>query len=835
MRPTTRTLESVPQPMRRPGHLTSDVRLLRDVAFGVRLLVKSPSFTIITLIVFAIGIGAATAIVSVADTLFLRPLAVAHADRVMTVWQYNREGGLRGQDVAPGNAIDWMARARSFDSTAVAESLAFNLNFAGREPDYLTAARVSDRFFTVLGVNALHGRTFLPEEYQRGGARVVMLSHATWTFRFGGDPLVVGRTVRLEASEPFTVVGVMPAGLELRLFHDSSGARRPETAIWMPKQGFEAAEKSARGGGFWNVLGRLRPGVSVDQAQAEFDVISAQLARDYPATNAKVGAEVVPLRSHLAGSMRDVLPLLAGAAAILLIIACANVANLLMAHGAARGQEFAVRQALGASRPQLVRQMLVETLLLALAGGVLGLVMARWTLDVFERLRPRDIGLLDSVPIDVRAAAIACAVTVIAAILAGLTPSLQLSRPAAANALRERRQTSSRKTRMVLVVVEVAAALLLAVGAGLLVRSFMLVQRVDPGFDHKHVSVLQLFVSSRIQAIPTRIVFFDQLLDRVRALPGVVAAGAVSSLPFGEARVIVRGPLAIPDRPSAPGDDALAYMSAVTGDYFKTMDVPLVAGRLFNATDTADSRQVVLVSRSAAQQFWRGADPLRSKVRFRFSGKTFDAEVVGVVGDVRHETLERPAAAEVFVPYAQIGFHTLTFVVQTTPGSPASLPALKEQVWSLDPLQPIYHTATLDGLIAKTLAGRRFSLFVLGGCALAALLLSTAGIYGVMSFTTSQRTREFGVRMALGAVHRDILALVLREGLALAAAGLGIGIIGALLIARAWRTLLFGVTASDPLTFVIVSLMFLLVAAAASYLPAKRAMRVDPVRALRFE
>ena len=808
---------------------------MMTIAYPIRLLLKSPGATIITLFVFAIGIGAATAIVSVADALFMRPLPMAQPDRLMTVWQYNRDTGLHGEDVAPGNAIDWIARGRSFEAAAIAEAMTFNLNFAGREPDYLMAARVSGQFFNVLGTSPLHGRTFLPEEYRRGGARVVLLSHAVWTARFGGNPSVVGQTVRLDAGEAFTVVGVMPAGLELRLFHDSAGARRPETSIWLPKPDFDDAEKNARGGGFWNVVARLRRGVSADQAQAELDVISAQLARDYPQTNARIGAELVPLRSHLAGSMRDVLPLLLGAAAILLVAACANVASLLLARGAARSQEFAIRQALGASRGRLIRQMLVESLLLATAGGFLGLLLARWTLDVFERLRPRDVGLLDRIPIDARAAAIACGVTVLAALIAGLTPALQLSRPAAATALRERRPASGRRTRSVLVVVEVAAALLLAVGAGLLVRSFMAIQRVDPGFDRDNVSVLQLFVSSRIQAVPRRIVFFDQLLDRMRALPGVVAAGAVSSLPFGEARVIVRAPLTVADRPSPPGDQTLAYMSAVTGDYFKAMDVALVAGRLFDAADTADAPQVVLVSRSAAQQFWRGADPLRSKVRFRFSGKAFDAQVVGIVGDVRHEALDRPAAAEVFVPYPQVGFHALTFVVRTAPGSPANLPVLKDQVWSLDPLQSIYHTDTLDRLVSKTLAERRFNLFVLGGFAFAALLLATAGVYGVISFTTSQRTREFGVRMALGAARRDIIGLVLREGLTLATLGLILGMLAALFVARLWRALLFGVTATDPVTFMTAGVTLLLVTTAACYVPAKRSLEVDPVRSLRFE
>jgi len=831
----SRSLGSVPDAAWIRRQFTLDADAVHDVAHGVRMLLKTPGFTAIALLVFAIGIGAATAIASVADALFMRPLAVRQPARVMTVWQYNRETGVGRLDVAPGNAIDWLTRARSFEAAAMAEPFTFNLNFAGREPDYLAAARVSEQFFTVLGTPVLHGRTFLPEEYRRGGARVVMFSHALWRNRFGGDPSIVGTSVRLDAGDAYTVVGVMPPGLELRFFSDSARLRRPETLVWMPKQGFDEAESKNRAGAFWNVLARLRPGVSVDEAQAEFDVISTQLAREHPQTNARIGAEVVPLRAHLVGSLRDVLPLLLGAAAILLTVACANVANLLLARGAMRGREFAVRQALGASRVRLVRQMLVESLLLAAAGGALGLVLARWLLDIIGRLRPADIALLDHIPIDARAAVIACGVTIAAALIAGLTPSLQLSRPAAVNVLREGRAGSRRSVRGALVVVEVAAALVLAVGAGLLVRSFMLMQRVDPGFSRDDVSVLQLFVSPRLDTPPKRIVFFQQVLDRIGALPGVVAAGAVTSMPFGEARVIVRGPLAIAGRPPASGEEALAYTTAVSGDYFRAMEVPLLAGRLFDATDTAASRQVVLVSRRAAQQFWQGADPLGSKVRFRFSGKPFDAEVVGVVGDVRHEALNRPEAAEVFLPYSQSGFHTLAFVVRTAPGSPANLQALKDQIWALDPLQSIYDAARLEQLISKTLVGPRFNLFVLGGFALATLLLATTGVYGVMSFSTSQRAREFGVRVALGATRHDIVRLVLGEGLKLAGFGVIAGIVVALPLTRLLRSLLFGVTATDPVTFVFVSIALVLVAAAACFVPATRALSVNPVEVLRAD
>jgi putative ABC transport system permease protein len=812
---------------------TLDADAVHDASHGLRMLIKRPAFTIVALLIFAVGIGATTAIVSIADALFMRPLVVSHPERVMTVWQHNTETGTGGLDVAPATAFDWLARARSFDIAAIAEPFAFNANFAGRDPDYLVAARVTEHFFPVLGTPVLLGRTFTPQEFQRGGPRIIIISHAMWATRFGLNPSIIGTSVRLDPGEPYTVVGVMPPALELRLFNDR--ARRPEPLLWLPKQGVEDFERTVRNQAFYNVLGRLRSDVSVEQAQREFDTISAQLAREYPATNARIRAEVVPLRAHLVGSLRDVLPLLLGAAAILLLVACANVASLLLARGAARIREFAVRQALGASRFRLIRQMLTESLLLAGAGGVVGLLLARWTLDVIATLRPRDIALLDRIPIDARAATIAVGVTIAAALIAGLMPALQLARPEAVTALREGRIESRRRLRGALVVAEVAAALVLTIGAGLLVRSFTLIQRVDPGFDREQVSVVQVFANRRIDTPQKRLVFYGQILDRLRALPGVRHAGGVTSMPFGEARVLIRGPLDVPGRPPASGEQALTYMSATSGEYFQAMGVPVIKGRLFDATDTASSRQVVIVSRAAAQQFWPGTDPVGSRVQFRFTGKPFDAEVIGIVGDLRHEALDRPAVAEVFLPYEQSGFYGLTFVVRADAGSPANLQTLKEQVWAVDPLQPIYAATPLEILVSKTLTAQRFNLFVLGGFALATLLLAVAGVYGVMSFSTSQRTREFGVRLALGAGRGDILRLVLREGLTLSTLGVLVGIATALPLVRLLRSLLFGITVTDPITFVAVGAGLFLVAALACFVPARKALDVDPVEALRFD
>ena len=815
---------------------TLDADAVRDAVHAIRMLGKAPAFTAIVLFVFAIGIGSTTAMVSIADALFLRALPVSQPERVMTLWQYNRDTGTGELDVSPANAIDWVERtgsSRTFEAMALVEPWGVNSNIPGREPEYFEAARVSEQFFAVLGTSMLHGRVFAPREYFRGSGRFAILSFAMWRDRFGADPSVVGQAVHLDRGGPHTVVGVLPQGFELRLF--DSSARRPEPWVWVPKQGFEDFETTARSGGYWNVLGRLRPGVSVAQARVELGALSQQLAREYPQTNRSITAQAVPLRTHLVGSLRGVLPLLVGAAAMLLIVACANVANLLLARGVARGHEVAVRQALGASRFRLARQMLVESLVLAIMGGALGVALARWTLDVIARFRPMDVARVDQIPIDVRAAAIALGVAVLAAIIAGLAPSLQLSRPVSAGALRDGLTSARSGVRSALVVVEVATAVVLAVGAGLLVRSFVTVQRVDPGFRPARVAALQIFPSARYDTPQKRILFFEQAIDRMRALPGVVGVGAVSAMPFGVARVAARSPLAIDGRPPATGDEARILTTSVAGDYFRVMGVPLLKGRLFEASDTANSRLVAVVSRQAAQALWAGDEPIGSRVRFRLSGMDNNAEIVGVVGDVRHDALDRPAEAELFLPHAQSGFYALTIVVRTVPGSPPTLQTLKEQIWALDPLQTIVRTAALEDWISRSLDNRRFSLFLLGGFALATLVLAAAGVYGVMSFTTGQRTREFGVRMTLGARGRDIVRLVVGGGVTLAALGVVIGVLLALPLTRLLQAFLFGVTPLDPLTFLSVVIGFVAITAAACYVPAQRAVRVDPAKTLRFD
>jgi putative ABC transport system permease protein len=825
-----RALGALPDAAWLRRQFTSDAEAVHDAAHTFRMLWKAPGFTAVALLVFAAGIGSTTAIVSLVDALMLRPLPLPGAERIATLWQHNTTTGVDREDVAPGNAISWIEEARSFEAAAAIEPWSIDY-LGGAEPEVVMAAKVSKGFFDVLGNPFLLGAGFPEDAHRRGNDNFAVLSHAEWQRRFGADPSIAGRTIVLDG-RAHVVTGVLREGVELRMLD-----QRDERGVLLPKY-YEDYERLTRGSNYWNVIARLREGVSVDAARAEMDTISARLAREYPRTNANVRAQVVPLRDHLAGSLRSALPLLVGCAVLVLIVACANVANLLLARGAVRGREFAVRQAVGAGRGRLFRQMLVESLVLAAAGGVAGLLLARWSLDLVARLRPSDVAGLDHVPLDARAAAIATGLTILAAIAAGLAPAWHLSRPASATALREGRTGFGPRgvLRGALVIVEVALAMLLVVGAGLLVRSFWLIQQVDPGFRREHVLALQVFAYDRQDTPEKRAVFFDQAIDRIRQLPGVSLAGAVSAMPFIEANINIQTVLAVHGRPPAgPGEDTTGFVTVVGGDYFRAMGIPLDRGRPFESSDTATSSRVALVSRAAATKLWPGADPIGSKVRLRFLGEIMDAEIVGVVGEVRHDALDEPARPELFLWHPQAPFGSMTFVVRAQPGAGLTMEAVKAAVRALDPQMAFYRTATIDELVSRTLVGRRFSLTLVVGFGLVALLLAAAGLYGVISFSTGQRTREFGVRLALGATPGDIHRLILSEGLRLAVVGVALGTAAALWATRILQSLVFGVSTSDPLTFASVGILVGAVALASSYIPARRAIRVDPVTALRAE
>jgi putative ABC transport system permease protein len=815
-----------------------DADALHDATYGIRLLARSPAFTLVALFVLATGIGATTALVGLTDRLLFRRLPLPDADRLVTLWERNRATGVGREDVAPGNALDWISRPSSFASAAAIEPWSLDFTAPGGEPEVFHAARVTDRFFDVLGVKMLHGRTFLPSEFTRGNDRVAVLSYGLWKERFASDAALIGRAIRLD-QQPYTVVGIMPPGIELRLFE-----QRREPRVYLTKY-IEEFEPRIRATGYWNVVARLKPDVSLSEARSELDTVSIQLAREYRQSNANIVAEILPLRDHLAGSLRSVLPLFVGAAALVLLVSCANAANLMLARGAVRGREFALRQALGAGRGRLVRQMLTESLLLAGLAGAAGLLLAHASLGVIASLRPLDVAGADRIAVDLRIGAIAFGLTLMAAVAAGLAPALQLSRPAAARALREANiTTTAGLLRTALVVIEVSLALVLAVGAGLLVRSLHEIQRVDPGFARDHVFALQVFAWDRQNTPAKRATFFETVLGRLQSLPGVTAAGAVSAMPFIEANINIRSAIAIAGRPApAAGDDMLIYTTVVAGDYFRAMNIPLERGRLFDVTDRADRRTVALVTRSAARRFWPASsltggttgNPVGSRATVRFTGKPYEVEIIGVVGDARHEGLDKAARPELFLAHPQVPFGSMTFVVRTEARSPVTMQLLKEQVWTVDPQQAFYRTATVDELIARTLVGRRFTTMLLTGFGVAALLLAAAGLYGVMSFSIGQRSREFGVRIALGARPADIFRMVFREGLCLALAGIVAGVVVALWLTKILRGLLYGISATDPFTFAGVALFVIVVAALSCYLPARRAVGADPLVTLKAD
>jgi predicted permease len=809
--------------------LTADADLVHDLRYAVRLVRRTPAASFVALMVFALGIGATTSVVTIADALMLRPLPLPQPDRVVMLWQSSPASATGRDDVSPGNVLDWIERSRSIEVMAAVEPWSLDYTASDR-PEVLPGARVTREFFDVLRVEPLLGRTFTASEFQKNADPVVILSHALWQSRFGADRGIVGRAISLD-QKPHTVVGVLPP-LELRLLA-SQGAER---AVWLPRaeEGYERQIRSAVG--WWNAIGRLTDGVSIDAARAEMAGISAQLAREHPRTNTHVTAVVQPLRDHMAGSLRPVLPLLLAGVALVLVVACANIANLVFARGLARARELAMRRALGAARGRLIRQLLAETALLSIGGGLLGLVLARWAFGVIGRLRPADVAGLDYLALDVRSLLVAGAVSLLAALVAGVVPAIQLAAADRPGALRDgtSRATSRRRLTNVLVLSEIALAAVLLAGGGLLVRSFVLINRVHPGFAPERVQALQVFAWDRNQTADERRLFFQQVQERLRTVPGVTRVGAVLAMPFIEANINIEAPLTIAGRvPARDGEAPVAFANVVAGEYFPAMGIPLRRGRWFDDRDRPGAPTAFVIGEALARAYWPGQDPLGARVALEFAGTDIKGEIVGVVGDVRHDALDQPVRLELFMHHPQVPYGSMTFVVATRPGETVSAEALKEQIWAVDPQQALYRTAALDALIARTLVGRRFSVLVFASFAVVAMLLAAVGLYAVISFATEQRTREFGVRLALGARPADVSRLVIGEGLRLALAGLACGLIAALVLSRALASMLYGVTTTDPATYAAVAAVLITLACVSCYVPARRALRTDPITTLK--
>jgi putative ABC transport system permease protein len=811
---------------------TLDHDIMRDVRYALRMLRRRPAMSALAVLVLAVGIGGTVAVFSVVDTLLLRELPYRDAGRIATIWLTNREHPEERDGVAPGAFVDWRNRSRAFETIAAQEPFSFDyLN--GPEPITLVGGRVTEGFFEALGVKPMLGRPFLRDEYQAGRSAVAILSYGTWQRHFAASRAVIGRKVVLDGA-PYEIVGVLP-----RWFHPDLQNMVREEEIWAPKviQQYEIDNRRTR---YWSVVGRLAGGVRLDQAQAELSSISHQLAAEYPNTMRSMTATVVPLRDYLAGPIHDPLRVLFGAVVLVLLLGCANVAGLLLARAADRQREFALRAAIGASAWRMIRQTLVESVLISMLACVAGLAVARAAIDAFVVVGSTTVPQLGELALDRRLVVFALVTAFVSAIAVGLWPAIRLSRTNARDELAESTTGTTgspyrRRFVSVLIVAEVALALVLLVTAGLLIRSFTALASVDPGFGNANVAVLQVFAyGDRYQTDAQRLTFFDQTAERLRSVPGVSRAGLVSAMPFAAANINIEGGFRVEGRPLPPETERpSAFLTVATADYFRAMDIRLRQGRLFNDDDRPNGTLVALVNDKIAERFWPGGSPIDQRITVNWLGRWRTLQVVGVVDRLRHEALDRDARAEVFMPLSQTPFGSMTFVVRTTDNAAALIPTLRARIWEVDRTLPIYDASTVSTLVAQTLAPRRFVTNLLSVLAGLAFLLATLGIYGMLVFSTTQRTREIGIRMAVGGKAVDIVRLVIVESARLVAAGVGLGLLASLAATRVIAALLYATSPTDPLTLAATTTVLAVVALLACYVPAKRATTIDPLSALR--
>jgi putative ABC transport system permease protein len=797
--------------------------LKQDLRYGVRMLLKNPGFAIVAVIALALGIGANAAIFSVVNTVLLRSLPYDDPDRLM-VLRENKLPQFPEFSVSPGNFLDWQKENTTFEKLAAINGTAYNL-VGDAEPERLRGARVSAGLFEMLGVNPALGRTFLDEEDQPGHDNVAILSSSLWKRRFGSDPNVVGQAIALSATS-YTVIGVMPPAFQ---FPDR------ETDVWTPIA-FNARQAQQHGSHYISVIGRLKPGVTQEQAATEMDAVAGRLAEQYPDTNTGWRVNVLPMQESEVRDIKSALLVLLGAVALVLLIACANVANLLLARATARQKEIAIRTALGASRRRITQQLLTESILLALAGGGVGLLLAVWGIGSLLKLAPQELPRVKDVTLDVRVLGFTLIVTLLTGVIFGLVPALQASRPNLNETLKEGGRGTTgghHRVRGALVITEVALALLLLVGAGLLIRSFYRLQQVTPGFNSKNaLAVTVSLPGKKYPQDDQQSGFFAQLLDKVATLPGVVAVGATQSLPIQGDYVLGFNIQGRP--PNGPGQEPNTNYYAVSPDYFKAMGIPLLRGRVFTEQDKKDSPRVAVINEELAKKFFPDEDPIGKRINVTNGPERF-REIVGIVGDVKQYGLAQPTTMQTYEPYLQTPFSGMTLVVRAD-GNPAALSgAIRSEVLAIDKEQPVSRIRPLEQVVSESVAKQRFLMLLLGIFASVALVLAAVGLYGVMSYSVNQRTHEIGIRAALGAQRKDVLKLVVGQGMALALTGAAIGLAASFALTRLMASLLFGVSATDPLTFAGIALLLTIVALLACYLPARRAMKVDPMIALRYE
>jgi putative ABC transport system permease protein len=802
--------------------------LFQDLRYGARMLLKQPGFTLIATLTLAFGIGVNTTIFTYVNAMLFRILNFQEPERVAFVWAAG-SASVSENPVSIPDYLDWRERAQSFTGLAAATG-AMRALTGGGDPELVSSAQVTANFFQVLGVNPAIGRALLPDEDQPGAAEVALLSHQFWQKRFGGDPNVVNRTITLD-DRSVTVIGVTPPNFRFVVEGD----------IWEPlaldRRGADRNRRSLL------VIGRLKPGVSVAQADAEMKSVSARLAEQFPETNAGWSSSVMAAPDALWGPQgKMAFALLLGVVFAVLLIACANVAGLQFARGAARRKEMAIRRALGAGRWRLIRQLLTENLLLALLGGTLGMLLAAWGLSLIEARYGASLELLNTAVIDRRVLAYTMALALLSALFCGLTPALQSSKLELTEALKEggRGGSGGRKTnrfRSALVVGEISLALVLLVVAGLMIRTIVAYQLIEPGFDINNLLTMRVSLPERDYVTERqRREFFERALSLIAAQPGVESVGAVTRLPLVGGSRNARRSLAIEGRAVDANDKPWAIDLVVGPGYFDAIGIRLQSGRQLSAEDTADAPRVAVISRTMAGKYWPNEEPLGK--RFRFENSTGDEAwitVAGVVGDVRNDDVDAPPLPQVYLPHAQNAVGDLSLVIRTSGAPLEQISAVRRSISVLDRKLPVYEVATMDKLLFDDLAGVRIVVELLFAFAALALALAAVGLYGVMSYAVAQRTGEIGVRMALGAQTRDILRLVVGQCVRLVSLGVAIGLAAALASAQAMRSLLYGVSPTDPLTFIAIAALLACVAIVACWIPARRATKVDPMIALKCE
>jgi predicted permease len=812
--------------------------LVADLRYGLRILLRNPGFTLAAIVVLALGIGANTAIFSIVNAVLLRPLPYQDASRIMQVWHVPPAKSFPGMSlfsVSPANYLDWQDQNRSFEQMAAYGFDSFNVG-GGERPEAIRGAAVAPGFFSILRVQPVLGRTFSPEEDRPGQGHVVILGHTLWRDHFAADPGIVGRNVLLDG-QTYTVVGVMPPKFKF-----------PDWAeLWVPLA-WSNEKRAVRGNHNYMVIGRLKPEAAVQQAKTDLGAISARLEQQYPEDDKGWGATVLPLREQIVGDVRPALLVLLGAVAFVLLIACANVANLVLAKTLARKKEIAIRTSLGASRAAVLRQILAETLLFSLAGGALGLFLARFCITLIQKFLADRLPSSTEITLDASVLAFTVFLALLAGLLAGLLPAVRFTRTDLNEALKQGQSrgnsdSSGSNTRGLLVVSEVALSLVLLIGAGLMMRSLLRLSSVQPGFDPNNVLTARLTVpGTKFSSPAAQISFYDQVLRQVRATPGVESAGLIDSLPIDDGGS--HQPVAVEGQPVVPmADQPEVDVRMISPGYLHAMRVPVLRGRDLNDADLAGRPPVVFISESMAKRFWPNENPIGKHITLTFFPGVV-REVAGVVGDVKQDSLDQTRPVEtLYWPLSQLTVPPLetwrsfgmSLAVRTSAEPSSAISSVTSAVHQVDPETPVVSVVTMEGLISASLSPQRFNVLLLGAFAGLALVLAAVGIYSVLAYSVRRRLREIGIRMALGATPSDVLQMVVADGMKPIVLGVALGLAAAFALSRVVSSLIYGVRATDPLTFASVALLLIAVGLFATILPAYRATSVEPVLTLREE